>query len=105
MIEIVLGRRKSSEMKLILFTMMLALTQEPEERLGMLGMGKAPERIEAFAQAGGGGARRMLRWKLDGEVEEFGAADTGMVVFEKQQDWLRVKSKQGVNLWVKMPQG
>ncbi len=49
-------------------------------------MGKAPERVEAFAQTGG-------------------AADTGMVVYEKQQDWLRVKSKQGTSLWVRMAQG
>ena len=90
---------------MILFTMMLALAQEPEERLGMLGMGKAPERVEAFAQAGGGGARQILHWKLEAQVEGFGAADTGMVVYEKQQDWLRVKSKQGLSLWVRMPQG
>jgi hypothetical protein len=105
LIEIALQSRKSSEMKLIVFMVMLAFAQEPEERLGMLGMGKAPDRLEAFTQAGGAGTKRFLRWKLEAQVEEFGAADTGMVVFEKQQDWLRVKSKQGVNLWVKMPQG
>ncbi len=97
--------RKSLVMKLILLTLMLGFAQESEERLGVLGMGKAPARIEAFTQAGDVGARRMLNWKLEAEVEEFGAADTGMVVYEKQQDWLRVKSKQGISLWVRMPQG
>ena len=84
---------------------MLALAQDSEERLGMLGMGKASERVEAFTQAGGAGTKRMLRWKLEAQVEEFGAADTGIVVYERQQDWLRVKSRQGASLWVKMPQG
>ena len=97
--------RQSIVMKLILLTLMLGFAQESEERLGMLGMGKAPARIEAFTQAGGAGTKRILNWKLEAQVEEFGAADTGMVVYEKQQDWLRVKSKQGASLWVRMPQG
>ncbi len=92
-------------MKLIMCMLMMALVQEPEERLGMLGMGKGAERIEAYAQAGGVGAKRILKWKIDAEVEEFGREETGLVVYERQQDWLRVKLKQGASVWVKMPQG
>jgi hypothetical protein len=90
-------------MKLILFLMLAAPVRE--ERLGMLDMGKSPDRVETFAQPQGAGTKRMINWKSEAEVEEFGYDETGIVVFEKQQDWLRIKSKQGANLWVKLPPG
>ena len=94
-------------MKLLMLLMLAApqATPQPEERLGVLGMGKAPNRIEAFAQPSGAGTKRLLNWRTEAEVEQFEYEETGMVVFERQQDWMRVKTKTGANLWVKMPQG
>lgn len=85
--------------------MMMAMASLPEDRLGMLDMGKAPERVEAYTMPNGGGVKRMMRWKIEAEVEEVGYEETGIVVFERQQDWMRIKNKQGANLWVRMPQG
>jgi hypothetical protein len=90
-------------MKLIVL-LMFAMAQPPEERIGMLAMGKAGERVESYATEPGTGAKRMLRWKTEASVEEYAYEDEGLVVYERKQEWVRVKLKQG-SAWIQIPQG
>lgn len=87
-----------------LLLLLLAFQPGVDERIGMLNMGQAPDRIVVFTQAPGTGPKRMMRWKAEGAVEEYGYEEEGLVVFEQRNEWVRVKLKAG-SAWTKVPTG
>lgn len=75
-----------------------------DERIGMLNMAKAPDRFEGFTQAPGTGLKRLMRWKTEGAVEEYGYEEEVSVVFEQRNEWVRVTLKAS-SAWTKVPPG
>jgi len=70
-----------------------------------IGMIAVPEKTVSVAVGSTpNGPTRMLRWKSEAALAEYGYEEEGLVVTERQGEWLRVKLKVG-SAWMRVPAG